>query len=476
MDLLSALQQEDALTENGMATNSSSLNNSLDLFFRIGALRAAEHQDIIRQFTLAFAESPQDALRILFWARDVRGGAGERRVFRICISNLAENHPEALIKNLHLIPEYGRWDDLLALEGTKVENEAFGLISVALSNCDRLCAKWMPRKGPMANALRKNFGLTPKEYRKLLVGSTEVIEQKMCAGKFDEIDYSKVPSVAAARYQMAFVKKDHDRYRAYLSELQKPSEERTVKINASAVYPYDVIKSLDKGVWEVANEQWNALPNYLEGSNEMILPVVDVSGSMVSSVNRSSRSTLTCMDVAVSLGLYISERNSGPFKDHFITFSESPELQKLGGSLKERYEQLRNADWGMSTDLISVFDLILNQATKHGVGEKNMPTKVLILSDMEFNQAIHGGKSVSAIEAIRAKYQEAGYKLPNIIFWNIQSRGSNNIPVRFDENGTALISGFSPSIMKSLLGGKNITPVDIMYETINSPRYEAVKA
>ena len=474
MDLLSALQQEDALTENGMVTNSSSLNNSLDLFFRIGALRAAEHQDIIRQFSLAFAESPQDALRILFWARDVRGGAGERRVFRICISHLAENHPEALTRNLHLIPEYGRWDDLLALEGTKVENKAFGLISIALSNCDRLCAKWMPRKGPMANALRKNFGLTPKEYRKLLVGSTEVIEQKMCAGKFDEIDYSKVPSVAAARYQMSFYKNDNDRYRAYLSELQKPSEERTVKINASSVYPYDVVKSLNRGVWEVANEQWNALPNYLEGSDEMILPVVDVSGSMVSSINRTG--SLSCMDVAVSLGLYISERNSGPFKDHFVTFSESPELQKLGGSLKERYEQLRSADWGMSTNLVSVFDLILKQADKHKVPQSNMPSKILILSDMEFDQAIEDGESLSAIQAIRSKYESAGYELPAIIFWNIQSRRSNNIPVRFDENGTALISGFSPSIMKSLLGGKNITPVDIMHETINSQRYEAVKA
>jgi hypothetical protein len=473
MNLLSALQQEDALTENGMMTNSSSLNNSLDLFFRIGALRAAEHQDIVRQFSLAFLESPQDAMRILFWARDVRGGAGERRLFRICISYLAENHPEILIKNLHLIPEYGRWDDLLALEGTNVENHAFGLISVALSNCDRLCAKWMPRKGPMANALRKNFGLTPKEYRKLLVGSTEVIEQKMCSGKFDEIDYSRVPSVAAARYQMSFYRNDNDRYRAYLIELQKPSEERTVKINASAVYPYDVVKSLNRGVWEVANEQWNALPNYLEGSSEMILPVVDVSGSMSTSVNRSG--SLSCMDVAVSLGLYISERNEGQFKDHFITFSETPELQKLAGSLKERYEQLRTADWGMSTKLVSVFDHILKQASKHSEPQSDMPSKILILSDMEFNQAIDEGESVSAINAIRSRYEEAGYKTPDVIFWNIQSRGSRNIPVRFDENGTALISGFSPSIMKSLLGGKNITPVDIMYETINSQRYEAVK-
>lgn len=474
MDLLSALQQENALTENGMVTNSSSLNNTLDLFFRIGALRAADHDDIVRQFSLAFAESPQDALRILFWARDIRGGAGERRVFRICISYLAELKSEALIKNLHLIPEYGRWDDLLAFEGTAVEENAFSLIKEALYAGDRLCAKWMPRKGPMANSLRKYLNLTPKEYRKLLVSNTEVVEQKMCAKEFSEINYSTVPSLAAARYQSAFQKNDADRYTEYLLELQKPEGERTVKINAGAVYPYDVVKSLNRGVWEVANEQWNALPNYMEGSNEMILPVVDVSGSMSSPVSRGG--TLTCMDVAISLGLYISERNEGGFKDHFITFSESPELQKLSGSLKERYNQLSMSEWGMSTNLVSVFNLILNQATKHNVPESGMPSKILILSDMEFNHAIDDGESVSAIKAIRKRYDDAGYKTPDVIFWNLQSRRPGNIPVSFKEDGTALVSGFSPSIMKSILNGKNITPMDIMYETINSPRYENIKA
>jgi hypothetical protein len=473
MNLVSALQQADAYTENGMQTNSSSLNSSLDLFFKIGASRSADHQDIIRYFSLAFAESPLEALKILFWGRDVRGGAGERRFFRICLNYLAEHNPQALVKNLHLIPEYGRWDDLLSLEGTKVEREAFGLISAALSHGDRLCAKWMPRKGPMANSLRKSFGLTPKEYRKLIVNSTDVVEQKMCSKSFSEIDYSKVPSLAAARYQSAFIKNDRDRYVAYLAELQKPKGESTAKINAAAVYPYDVVKSLNRGVWEVAVEQWKALPDFLEGSNEMILPLVDVSGSMETSVNKVG--SFTCMDVSVSLGLYISERNKGPFQDCFITFSESPELQKLSGNLKERFEQLKSSEWGMSTDLIAAFSLILDQAVKHSVSQDEMPSKVLILSDMEFNAAVD--KDQTAINAIREKYEASGYQMPSVIFWNLQSRnGGSNIPVRFDEDGTALISGFSPSIMKSLLGGKKITPVDIMYETINSPRYEAVKA
>jgi hypothetical protein len=471
MNLVSALMQEDTRTENGMKTNSSSLNNSLDLFFKIGASRAAEHQDIIRYFSSAFAESPLEALKILFWGRDVRGGAGERRFFRICLNYLAEHNPQALVKNIHLIPEYGRWDDLLSLEGTKVEREAFGLISAALSHGDRLCAKWMPRKGPMANSLRKSFGLTPKEYRKLIVNSTDVVEQKMCAKNFSEIDYSKVPSLAAARYQISFRKNDAERYNAYLVELQKPKEERKVKINAEAVYPYDIVKSLNRGVWEVAVEQWKSLPDFLEGSNDMILPVVDVSGSMETPASRTG--SLTCMDVSVSLGLYISERNKGPFQDCFITFSESPSLQKLSGNLKERYEQLKRSEWGMSTDLVEVFNLILRQATKHNVPQEEMPSKILILSDMEFNRAVN--EDDTAIEAIRKKYESYGYEMPAVIFWNIQSRiGGSNIPVRFDENGTALVSGFSPSIMKSILGGKSITPIDIMKETINVPRYEMI--
>jgi hypothetical protein len=329
----------------------------------------------------------------------------------------------------------------------------------------------MPRKGPMANSLRKSFGLTPKEYRKLIVNSTDVVEQKMCAKNFSEIDYSKVPSLAAARYQISFRKNDAERYNAYLVELQKPKEERKVKINAEAVYPYDIVKSLNRGVWEVAVEQWKSLPDFLEGSNDMILPVVDVSGSMETPASRTG--SLTCMDVSVSLGLYISERNKGPFQDCFITFSESPSLQKLSGNLKERYEQLKRSEWGMSTDLVEVFNLILRQATKHNVPQEEMPSKILILSDMEFNRAVN--EDDTAIEAIRKKYESYGYEMPAVIFWNIRSRiGGSNIPVRFDENGTALVSGFSPSIMKSILGGKSITPIDIMKESINVPRYEMI--
>jgi hypothetical protein len=466
MNFLDALQTEDTLTENGMVTNSSTLNECVNLFFTIGAMRGQDKERLLSLFSKAFIESPKTALRILFWARDVRGGAGERQIFRDIIQLLAEVAPKVLAKNIKFIPEFGRWDDLTVLFNTKVNDDAIDTIVQGLEAKNRLCAKWMPRKGVIFNSIRKVMGLTPKSLRKTLVVLSKTVEQKMCANEWTNIEYSKVPSLAMARYTKAFSKHDLTGFGVYLESLKKGE----TKVNAGAVYPYDVVKTLEQGVKDLAIEQWKALPNFMEGSNERILPVVDVSGSMINLAGNNSN--LTCLDVAVSLGLYISERNEGSFKDSFITFSERPQLQKLRGNLYDRYTQLRAADWGMSTNLESVFKLILNQSIKHNVPQSEMPTKILILSDMEFNQAT--GRNNSAIQMIREEYENSGYQLPGIIFWNIQSRG-DNFPVRFDESGTALISGFSPSILKSILGGKELSPVLIMTETIESERYKMIE-
>lgn len=477
MEFLDALRQEDMVTENGMATNSTSLNACVDLFFNIGAMRGQDKQRLIATFSKAFNEDPKRAMKLLFWARDVRGGAGERQVFKDILVYLAENHDLVLRPNLHLIPEYGRWDDLLVLVGTYLEKEAMTLISDALINENGLCAKWMPRKGAVAEKLRKFTGMSPKQYRKSLVGLTNVVETKMCAKDWNSIDFGKLPSVASARYQKAFGKNAYESYSAYIASLVKGE----AKINAGAVYPYDVTKSLNYGNSSVANEQWKALPNYMEGANDMILPVVDVSGSM--SCPAGGSKSVTCMDVAISLGLYISERNVGPFKDAFITFSSKPQLQVLSGSLNDRYTQMSNSDWGMSTDLEATFKLILDQATKHKLSQDKMPNKILILSDMEFNAAVYsGGYSTrlkggtwnpTAQQMIEQMYADAGYKVPQIVYWNIQSR-NGGVPVAFDTQGTALVSGFSPAIMTSLLGGDIESPQQIMDKTILSERYAPV--
>ena len=385
----------------------------------------------------------------------------------------------ALKPNLKYVAEYGRWDDLLTLFGTRLEKDAMSLIQAALGQGDGLCAKWMPRKGQNAEKLRNFMAMSPKQYRKTLVNLTNVVETKMCAKEWDTIEFGKLPSVASARYQKAFGKNAYEAYSAYIQSLVKGE----AKINAGAVYPYDITKSINLGNSKVANEQWKALPNYMEGSTERILPVVDVSGSM--STAAGNNKNVTCMDVAISLGLYISERNEGNFKNAFVTFSNDPQLQVLSGTLTDRYRQLEKADWGMSTDLQKVFQLILDQATKHNLDQDEMPTKILILSDMEFNEATNsrGGwysrKSKTewnptAQQMIEQMYEAAGYQMPQIVYWNIQSR-NGGVPVSFDKQGTALVSGFSPSIMTSLLKGEIESPQQIMDLTIMSERYANIK-
>ena len=322
-----------------------------------------------------------------------------------------------------------------------------------------LLAKWLPRKGNFSNSVRKYLKLTPKEYRKLIVGLSDTVEQKLCAKKWEEIKYSHVPSVAMNKYRKAFLKNDENRFNEYISLVNDGKE----KINASVLFPHQLYQAYDKGENKDAVEaQWNNLPDYISESNEKILPVCDVSGSM----------TGLPMDVSVSLGVYISERNKSIFKDAFITFSSNPSVQYLKGSLLERLHQLRRAEWGMSTNLEGVYNLILNKAVEHRLPEDEMPTKILIISDMEFNHCVED-HSDSAISMIEKKYSNNGYKLPEIIFWNVNGR-IENIPARNDKKGVGLVSGFSPSILKSILNGSIETPESLMLKTVMSERYEQI--
>jgi hypothetical protein len=462
-------------TANGAVTNVSSLNKNVDLFFLAGASRG---KDITSTFVGAFVEDPEVAVRVLQWARDARGGAGERETFRKLFGYLLKNEPAIATRVLAKVPEIGRWDDVLIAFGTPIEREALRMISFALKDVqDGLCAKWMPRQGEVAGKIRSYMRLTPKQYRKMLVGLSNTVEQKMCAQDWTGIVYPHVPSVAAGRYQKAFTKHDPSGYAAYKAKLVAGE----AKINASVAYPYDVVRSLRNGDKVVSNEQWKALPNYLEDSDENILPVVDVSGSM-DSVRVSG--SITALDVAISLGLYVSERMGGVFKDQFITFSGTPEMLKLKGNLSQRYDQMERSSWAMNTDIQAVFKLILGAATKAKVSQSEMPTKILILSDMEFDACVTAGTnpragyygggqavSVSAMDMIEKEYAAAGYKVPQIVFWNLNGRAGNS-PVTYNKAGAALVSGFSPSIVKSVLGGEEMTPISIMLKTVMVQRYD----
>ena len=483
---LRAMQTNDTVTENLMTTHSTSLSATVDFFGIAGSARKMSERDILAYFSKAFNENSNIAMKLLFWARDVRGGAGERRLFRELIAYLAEYHTEALRLNVKYIPEYGRWDDVLELLDTNLELDALRLIAGGLQEGDGLCAKWMPRKGPKANKIRSYLKMSPKSYRKGLVELSNTVEQKMCSNEFEAIDYNKLPSLAAARYQKAFSRHDPVGYQHYIDGLSKG----TSKISAAAVYPYDITKSLTYGNTSVANAQWKELPDYLEGSEDKnILPVVDVSGSMTAS---ASGSNVTCMDVSISLGMYLAERNRGAFKDHFITFSGQPKLQKLSGSLYDRFNQLRRADWGMNTNIEATFKLILDQAKRNRVPECDMPTQILILSDMQFDQCTGGARNYynygsqhdcsafnpNVVEMAKRMYAQAGYKCPEIVFWNLRAVVGQS-PVQITDTGVALVSGFSPAIMKNILAASDmadcqVTPVDIMMNVVNSPRYAAI--
>jgi hypothetical protein len=463
---VNALQNniKESVTNNGMVTLENSGDACVNLFFAIGSSRG---KDITAQFERAYQENPLIAIRILFWARDIRGGAGERQTFKNLLTHIAKLHSSTAKSILEYIPEYGRWDDIFAFIGTTIEDNALNLIVTGLNTKNGLCAKWVPRKGPIAKLIRKNLGLNERDYRKLVVSLTNVVETKMCAKKWNKIEYDHVPSVASARYQKAFNKNDTIRYQAYKEGLDKG----TSNIHASAVYPYDVIKSVSKGDSQVAIHQWESLPNYL-GDNK-IIPMVDTSGSMYTNIPGSK---LQCIDISVSLGLYIADKQTGAFKDLFLTFNTNSKLELLKGNLLSKLSQLQRADWGGSTNLESAFNEILQVAIAGNLHQDELPSVLLIFSDMEFNQATsnYSGKSIRAQDMAKEKFAMAGYTIPKIVYWQLNGK-SGNVPVKFNEQGTALVSGFSPAIMKSILSASNFTPETIMLETINSERYKQIE-
>ena len=336
-----------------------------------------------------------------------------------------------------------------------------------------LAFKWAPReksaKSDTAKELMQTLQMTPRQYRKFLADNTSVTESLMCAKKWDSINFSHVPSLASARYQKAFGRNASEAYSKYIRELQKPEAERApgVKINAGAVYPYDVVKSVGLGNAAVANEQWKALPNYV--GDARIFPMVDVSGSM-GSITHHYGAGPSPMMVAVSLGLYLSDKNTGPFKDLFLTFSGTPEILNLKGDLTQKMRQMMTSSWQMNTNLHAAFDKLLAVAVQGRVEQEDMPQALLILSDMQFDSCARFDDR--AKEMIARKYEQAGYVMPRIIFWNLNA-GYESTPVRFDDKGICHVSGFSPAIMKSVLANdlEEFTPYSVMMKVLMNDRY-----
>ena len=470
MKFVDAIKNQEARTQNGMKARVSSANACVDLFYNIGASRG---KNIVPAFTAAFVENSDLALRIAQWARDVRGGSGERELFRDVLRHLEKTSPEDALRLMKKVPEVGRWDDLFVFTDPKLKWEAYNMLGNALREGNGLAAKWTPRKGNVAREIRELFGMTPKQYRKTLVGMTNVVETQMCANDWDNINFSHVPSVAHARYKKAFGRHGQT-YAEYVSKLVKG--EAGVKINASAIFPYDVLKgrigrytAWNKQELDVVQAQWDALPNYVSGAN--VLPMVDSSGSMTCTAGgHNSKSGLTCLDVAISLGLYFADKNTGKFKDTYLTFSRTPKLVALHGGINDKINQMNTGEVA-NTNLHAAFKLILDVAVKNNVPQAEMPETLVIFSDMQFDQGVD--RDESAIEMIERKYKEAGYTVPQVVFWNLNT-AYGNTPVKFDKKGTALVSGFSPAVAGGIMGGNmdDFTPEAIMLKTVMKPRYD----
>jgi len=470
-----------AFTKNGALSNDSTLNGVLDFFSKSGALRGQD-SEAVKYFTRALAEDETLAMKALFYARDIRGGQGERSIFRNIISYMATFHKDAIKRNLGLIPEFGRWDDIFVLFGTDLEKDALDLIKSQFdtdleSDSPSVLAKWMKSSNTSSAESRKlakktytYFNMTEREYRKKVSALRKkigIVEQKMSAKNFKDIDYSHVPSQASRIYAKSFLKRDEERYSNFIEKV----ENGEVKINSGTLYPYQIVSGIefkkDKEI-KTLNVLWDALPDYAE-EPENSLCVVDVSGSMT-----MGNSNITPIDVSVSLGIYFAERMKGAFNGYFMTFSSDPKMQKIQGkNIAEKVLNLKRSDWGFDTNIVAVFDTLLKTAIEKHVSQDDMPKKIYIISDMQFNEAVLGGKSVKNFDAIKSTYALAGYEMPSLVFWNVNA--SSDTPVTRDEAGTYLVSGCSPSILKYAVNCEAATPYELMLEVLESERYSQVK-
>jgi hypothetical protein len=486
--LIAALEGNNLIskTNNGALTNPTSGSRLLDLFGQGGALRQRDEKSIEELFNDAFNEDRLLATKTAFWIRDVRGGAGERRTFRVILKWLANNHPDIVRKNIENIGEYGRYDDLFSLFNTNVEKDVVNFIQTKIvddlkSEHPSLVAKWCPsintssketRKD--ANKLAKALNLNHKQYRQVLStlrDKIKIVETQMCARDWNGIDYEKVPSKAAMNYRKAFRKNDPKGYEAYISAVEKG--EKTIKANT--LFPYDLVRAVynkSGNETDVAtlDAQWNALPDYFAGfPDAQGLAVVDVSGSMT----WGGRDGLLPIYTSIGLGIYCAERATGVFQNKYITFSAQPQfLTVTGKNIAEKVRNTVNKGVGYNTNIQAVFDLILNTAKQNMVKESDMPKTLYIISDMEFDASDIGGCSTN-FEVVKTKYAAAGYKMPRLVFWNVNAVNDAS-PITVRDDGVVLVSGQSPSIFKSLMENKECNALSLYLDTVTAERYNKV--
>jgi len=455
---------------NGSNLYEHSLNHCLEFFSKAGGLRAGAKKatpyygagtttTACTLFQGAFISVKEVAMRLLFWVRNPRGGAGNRSGFRECLTWLAKNSPDWVRYNIDRIPHWGRFDDLEALFNTPLESEAAMFWAENIKRGNVLAAKWAKRD---MRPLQQAFGVNEAKLRKIIVAgrSGHIVEQHMCGRAWGKIVYSHVPSVAMARYTKAFGRHDESRFTAFKAAVVKGE----AKINASVLFPYDCLRTARSGDQTIADEQFRALPDYMQGTDYKIFPIADCSGSMSTPV--SSGSSVTMMDVARSLALYCSDRmpKDSPFWRKYLEFSDSYNLIDWASLT---FSQAARVPLGMcgGTNIEATLMGILSTAKTYKVAKENMPNVLLILSDMQFNSAACAGNDATVVEQCMGQWEAAGYTRPTIIYWCL-SPGYAGQPATAETPNTALVSGFSPALLQSILGGTDFTPMGVMLRAI----------
>ena len=468
-------------TENGADAKNTTDSALLDMFATIGSMRNRSEDDIIQKFELSFQEDPLGAMRCLFYARDIRGGLGERRVFRVLLPHISVRHTEELRNNIRFIPEYGRIDDFYSLIGTPLEEKMWEIVRYALSadkasmeeGCPcTLLAKWLKKADASSPNTRKlgiytakKLGMSVYDYKRLCVKLRkyiDVVEQRMSAREWDMINYPAVPSRAMMNYRKAFARHDEERFNEYLNKVQSGEQ----KINSATLYPYDIVEKILYGHEDskVLEAQWDNLPDYVDGDVNAVV-MADVSGSM------DGRPLAT----SVGLALYFAERNKGAYHNLFMTFSGEPQFVEVkGDTITEKVNFISNTSWEYNTDLEAALLKILDVAVENDCLQEEMPKSLIIVSDMEIDCCANQKHRENFYDYVSRVYEEHGYKIPNVVFWNVNSRHDVFLADK-NRKGVQLVSGQSASTFKNLIGCVDKTPMEMMYSVLNSDRYQAIQ-
>ncbi|WP_300366154.1 DUF2828 family protein [Brachyspira sp.] len=453
-------------THNFSDTNISSLSGVIDLFATMGASRSKTDDELLKYFIDAWRESPELTCKSIMYLRDIRKGIGEREVFRKYINIMIKlNHILTAIEILRTIPELGRWDDIIYIWYDNKENKNISDFTknIILEQLEKdkksdnvsLLAKWLPSENTsskntrnIARELIKLLNINAKEYRKTL--STLRKKIKLVENNLREkdytFDYSQVTSLAMRKYSKAFIRNDEKRYKQFFEDVKLGK----VKLNTSTLTPFDIIREIifcpveDKKLRrEEFDLTWKNLPNIFVDDNLNAIVACDVSGSMGINLNGEP---LIC---SVALAIYIAQLNKSVFHNNFIDFCGNSKMHDISNinNIVDIVDYILRSSIDMSTNIDSVFNALLDTALKNHVSQEELPKYIIIISDMEFNACDKANKT--NFEYWKESFNKNNYKLPTIIFWNVNS--SSRIMPALKNDDVLFISGRSQNAIKNII-------------------------